>query len=44
MTGFYIKDMGIGFGVFKKMDVASNELVFHQAGLPSMGSLGAAGQ
>jgi hypothetical protein len=22
--GYYIKDLGIGFGVFKKMDVESN--------------------
>ena len=27
-TGYYIKDLGIGFGVFKKMDVLSNDLVF----------------
>jgi len=23
-SGYYIKDLGIGFGVFKKMDVHSN--------------------
>ena len=25
IEGYYIKDLGIGFGVFKKMDTQSNE-------------------
>lgn len=42
--GYYIKDLGIGFGVFKKMDVQSNDLVLSQAGLPvAGGELGAVG-
>lgn len=40
--GYYIRDLGIGFGVFKKIDVASNELVFQQAGIPALGGPGGA--
>jgi hypothetical protein len=40
--GYYIRDLGIGFGVFKKIDVASNQLVFQQAGIPALGGPGGA--
>ena len=35
IVGYYIKDLGIGFGVFKRMDVESNDQVLMLAGLPT---------